>query len=401
MSHHLILPRLHPKLYEMVYYKTTQCESYARKNYYLENIKQQITANKLWDENNQYVFTYELLNYMVNSYTVQNGVNIDLLHNLYSTSNKSPTIMKSLHFYDGRNDSFVAIATLRKNSQDIHLCIKSDEVFDLRQNKSSFDLITVGCCEGTINGPEYPKVLCINVLQSLCLQKHQGNSIFKFFNLDSQLSCDLIGLLASMYYEIQVTKPQTSYTHTDDVFVVCKNFLPINSDMFFDKFVNLIQNIGSSVNYSSSIFKRDAINLFFINKLNEICISFYQKQLEYIHYTIVSTLPTTLINKHKRTLYISDETSGALLHRQKLTSPGQTMFSFATTELPNTIASWQRKVCHVSDVDTCDGTSDSTCDNTCDNKFVTLVKNNIMKCTQWCQQHNIKYNPISVKILST
>ena len=123
-------------------------------------------------------------------------------------------------------------------------------------------------------------------------------------NIDTPLSIGILGILSSMYLEVHLVKPITSRSDTPEIFVVCKNFLHKNSNLFCKNFMNIINNLTKKavfpcIDYQYEILQTGAINLQLMNRINEISIIFYQRRLEYIH-TILNTsqLLQTLINEN-------------------------------------------------------------------------------------------------------
>jgi 23S rRNA U2552 (ribose-2'-O)-methylase RlmE/FtsJ len=160
------------------------------------------------------------------------------------------------------------------------------------ENLSSIDFITVGTHSSNENEDEYGRISYICVLYSLCLQKQDENLILKLFNVDTPLSIGIIALLASMYKEVHIVKPETSYGHLSEVFIVCKYFVPQNSYSFYKTLVDTIRDIPDTIDNSHEIFDSDVVNLMLLNRINEIATFFFQRQLENIH-TIINSSAIT------------------------------------------------------------------------------------------------------------
>jgi DNA-binding transcriptional regulator GbsR (MarR family) len=137
-------------------------------------------------------------------------------------------------------------------------------------------------------------------LYALCFQKYNGSSIIKLLNIDTPLSIGILGILSSMYLEVHIVKPITSKSDKPEIFVVCKNFLHKNSNLFCKNFMNIINNLTKNhcIDNQNDILQTGAINLQLMNRINEISIIFYQRRLEYIHTILNTSLLQTIVNEN-------------------------------------------------------------------------------------------------------
>ena len=214
----------------------------------------------------------------------------------------------------------------------------------LSENLSTMDHITIGTySHDNYNEDEYARISYVCVLYALCFQKHKGNAIVKVFNIDTSLSIGIIGLLSSMYQEVQLIKPLMSYTYSSEVFIVCKNFLPNNSKPFFRLFMSIIQHLPK-INYSHEVFEIDIINLLFLNRINEIAVIFYQRRLEFLHSVLNSTISST-VKKSFRLEYMQPQSCKIRNGREAIQAEKSRIY--------------------------------------------TIIRSNIQKCLHWSSQHDI------------
>jgi hypothetical protein len=241
-----------------------------------------------------------------------------------------------------------------KSDDNTHICINYDSTNInkiLSKNFASIDHIVIGSHSVDDNEADYARISYISVLYALCFQKYNGSSLIKLYNIDTPLSIGILGILTSMYLEVHLIKPMTSKSDSSEIFVVCKNFLHKNSNMFYTKFMNIIRNLTENeisklpsglrskettdkIDYEYKIFLGGEINLQLINKINEFSIIFYQRRLEYIH-TILNT---------------------SFIQYQQSQSHSQSYVKFSVNE-----------------------------NNT---KINAIIKNNIQKCLEWISKYH-------------
>lgn len=264
------------------------------RNIYIDNINAQINKFKTeWNIMTQIYYPYEFLGDVmkhsdesVSFFSLRYAMHIELQHFIKHELLNTNVTFQTLVFYGNDEYKLNGMNYLQgKNKDNKHISVKYDATdikIILSKNLSNIDHIIIGSHSTDDNLVNYPRNSLICVLYMLCLQKFEGSSIVKLYNIDTPLSIGIIGILSSMYHEVHLVKPITSKSESSEIFVVCKKFLPKNSNSFFMKFMGIIHNLPE-IDYGYDIFKREAINLQLINKINEISIIFYQRQLEYIH----------------------------------------------------------------------------------------------------------------------
>ena len=141
------------------------------------------------------------------------------------------------------------------------------------------------------------KLLFGQICYALCLQKQKGSFILKIFDCFMEHTIDLLYILSAFYEKVYITKPQTSRYANSEKYIVCKNFLVVNSagvfpylKVAFEKLLNVTDNNVENI----ARFLKIPISTFFITKLEEYNAIFGQQQIENIHQTI-----TLIENKQK------------------------------------------------------------------------------------------------------
>ena len=317
-----ILPRTNIRLYEDISYKHTDKKFpiIGTRNIYIDNINEQINKPQSnWDIMSQIYYPYEFIGNVMQTYpheeqfdnsnhffSLRYAMHLELhhfiKHDILYTNNETKTLV----FYSDDKYNLNCMNYL-KNKNNKNICIKYDSTNIkkiLSKNSSSIDHIVIGSHSDDDNEDDYARISYISVLYALCFQKFNGSSIIKLYNIDTPLSIGILGILSSMYLEVHLVKPITSRSDTPEIFVVCKNFLHKNSNLFCKNFMNIINNLTKKavfpcIDYQYEILQTGAINLQLMNRINEISIIFYQRRLEYIH-TILNTsqLLQTLINEN-------------------------------------------------------------------------------------------------------
>ena len=317
-----ILPRTNIRLYEDISYKHTDKKFpiIGTRNIYIDNINEQINKPQSnWDIMSQIYYPYEFIGNVMQTYpheeqfdnsnhffSLRYAMHLELhhfiKHDILYTNNETKTLV----FYSDDKYNLNCMNYL-KNKNNKNICIKYDSTNIkkiLSKNSSSIDHIVIGSHSDDHNEDDYARISYISVLYALCFQKFNGSSIIKLYNIDTPLSIGILGILSSMYLEVHLVKPITSRSDTPEIFVVCKNFLHKNSNLFCKNFMNIINNLTKKavfpcIDYQYEILQTGAINLQLMNRINEISIIFYQRRLEYIH-TILNTsqLLQTLINEN-------------------------------------------------------------------------------------------------------
>lgn len=314
------LPRTHSNMYEYVN-KNIQVHdncllNFRTGNIYIDNITEQTKLFKEhWDTLIRIYHPYEFISEITQSkfsFSHRYAMHLELIHFLTSTNSNQYKLfgetlsignnlpIRTLCFFSNDPDNLNKMNYLKtkdKNISSISVEYNSTNIDKLlSHNLSSIDYITVGSHSYADDEDEYARTSYICVLYTLCFQKQYGNAIIKVFNIDSILSIGIIALLTSMYQEVQIVKPITSYVHSSEVFIVCKFFLPLNSNCFYAKFVDIIKKLPQ-INYEHDVLECHIVNLLLLNKINEISVFFYQRRLENVHTILNSTVLQLLKNK--------------------------------------------------------------------------------------------------------
>ena len=321
------LPRTHTNLHEYINKNdknTTNPNSghlinIGMRNIYMDNITEQTnTFKNNWDSLIRIYYPYEFIGEIIQTnffFTLRYAMHIELIHfldsDIYKCNNQSQNTIENnqppintLCFYGNDEDNLNKMQYLQNNNKlnrHINIEYKATNIKKmLLTNLSSIDYITVGSHSYTDDEDEYARTSYICVLYTLCFQKHNGSAIVKVFNIDSILSIGIITLLTSMYQEVHIVKPLTSYSHSSEIFIVCKNFLPKNSNHFYLKFMNVIDNLPQ-IDYKFDVLECHIVNLLLLNKINEISVFFYQRRLENVHMMLNSPILQLLNNKFRET----------------------------------------------------------------------------------------------------
>lgn len=320
--HNFRLPRSHSTLYEYVNKNSIVVDNrllnIGTRNYYIDNITEQTKLfNEHWDTLIRIYHPYEFISEITqlgNFFTHKYATHVELVQFLNSSNSKlynkvsetqrmdnNQHSIKTLCFYGSDKDNLNKMDYINNNNQNnLHMCVEYTSTnIDklLSNNMSSIDYINVGSHSYNDDEEEYARTSYVCVLYTLCFQKRNGSAIIKMFNIDSILSIGIITLLTSMYQEVHIVKPITSYIHSSEVFIVCKFFLPLNSKCFYTKFINIIKKLPQ-INYTYDVLDCHIVNLLLLNKINEISMFFYQRRLENLH-TILNSSILQMLNDKK------------------------------------------------------------------------------------------------------
>ena len=124
-------------------------------------------------------------------------------------------------------ENFTECVKSHKNSCDI---LTGDGGFDFSLNFADQEKVAV-------------KLLLVQSLYAIMMQKKGGTFIIKFFDMFTYASMELLYLLKSFYKTVVITKPKTSRYANSERYIVCRDFM-MNSTLIFEPtFKNLIQTI--------------------------------------------------------------------------------------------------------------------------------------------------------------
>ena len=131
------------------------------------------------------------------------------------------------------------------------------------------------------------KLLFAQIAYAIILQKKGGCFILKIFDCFMQHTVDILYILSSFYEKVYIIKPNTSRYANSEKYIVCKNFLYLSLDEYYDYFYNAFNKMNQMNNDEFiSRFLNISVSSFFLTKLEEYNGIFGQQQIENIHYTI-------------------------------------------------------------------------------------------------------------------
>jgi 23S rRNA U2552 (ribose-2'-O)-methylase RlmE/FtsJ len=284
----------------------------VKRNTYVDSFREQMQHFEHWNMISRIYFPYEFINEVFNVFvndtplyesffSIRYALHIELIKFLrVSTLTDTTNAIKILTFsqndhYNLKNMHYVQNRNIDNVFINIDYTTNINTI--LSENLSSIDYISVGTHSSSENEIKYGKIAYTCVLYTLCLQKHNGNFILKLFNVDSTLSIGIIALLSSLYKEVFIVKPDMSYEHSSELFVVCKHFVPESSNSFYKTLIEVIHNMhDKDIDDSYEIFDTNIINLVLQNKINEVAVFFYQRQLDFTHTIINTSVSQSIIN---------------------------------------------------------------------------------------------------------
>ena len=138
------------------------------------------------------------------------------------------------------------------------------------------------------------RLLFAQIAYALCMQKQGGHFVLKIFDIFRPATVDLLYLLSSFYQRVYITKPDTSRHANSEKYVVCINFIPPESDVFFPFLFHVFQTMVTlpppgfdhECNREIARFLSKPVSYYFTTKLEEYNCCFGQQQIENIHYTL-------------------------------------------------------------------------------------------------------------------
>jgi 23S rRNA U2552 (ribose-2'-O)-methylase RlmE/FtsJ len=143
--------------------------------------------------------------------------------------------LSNINFFLGKDnrgdlydiENFTECVKTHKNSCDI---LTGDGGFDFSLNFADQEKVAV-------------KLLLVQSLYAIMMQKKSGTFIIKFFDMFTYASMELLYLLKSFYKIVIITKPKTSRYANSERYIVCRDFM-MNSTVIFEPiFKDLIQTI--------------------------------------------------------------------------------------------------------------------------------------------------------------
>jgi hypothetical protein len=322
------LHRLHPSLYKFLNnIDINDCIVENSALTFLKNIELEILDYPNdWDNYKKIINPYEYL------YSMIPGKNSNLTKNITSSRSYFEAIELLNHFVIAvdrpikvfllqKSDGFQeAIEKLYNCS--INVATDTNNFVQFKENASLEDLII-----STDNCIPYD-LLYQNICTSLCIQKKGGTFILKINDISTQFTIDIIALLSSMYMSVYIVKSLTSKCYTSEKYIICQNFIHVNSKEIFPYLLDSLTNILEKK--SKRLFLSYHTTNIFMNKIEEYNTILIQYQIENIH-SILNLIRSDNMKKKE---------SGS-------------------TEIKS--------------------------------KVQYYIKNNIQKCMQWCIENNIDY----------
>jgi len=194
------------------------------------------------------------------------------------------------------------------------------------------------------------KLILVQVVYALILQKRGGNFILKIFDIFTLPTIQTIMILSSVYENVYLCKPNTSRIANSEKYIICKNykynkniikFFVTNFDYIFDSKQNIVSLLNINIPY------------LFLNKIEEYNAIYGQQQIENINFTI--NLINILNNKKIKYKELTNDT--------KIENDDEELYENNKTEIIKNE----------------------------NNNLEIIKKNNIQKCIQWCIKNNLPY----------
>tara|TARA_B100001758_G_C18374164_1_gene593245 strand:+ start:465 stop:1640 length:1176 start_codon:yes stop_codon:yes gene_type:complete len=126
------------------------------------------------------------------------------------------------------------------------------------------------------------KLILIQILYAIIIQKQGGNFILKIFDIFNDLTIEYIFLLSCLYEDVYIYKPNTSRIANSEKYIICKKYKSINENNI--KYI--IDNFSDITNNQLSSILDYKISKLFINKIEEINAIYGQNQIDNISITL-------------------------------------------------------------------------------------------------------------------
>lgn len=126
------------------------------------------------------------------------------------------------------------------------------------------------------------KLILIQILYAIIIQKQGGNFILKIFDIFNDLTIEYVFLLSCLYEEVYIYKPNTSRIANSEKYIICKKYKSINRNNI--KYI--IDNFSDITNKQLSSILDYNISKLFINKIEEINAIYGQNQIDNISMTL-------------------------------------------------------------------------------------------------------------------
>ena len=109
------------------------------------------------------------------------------------------------------------------------------------------------------------KLIMCQIAFAIAMQKTEGSFVLKFFDTFTRFSVDLLYLLAILYNEVYIVKPNTSRFANSEKYIVCKGFRLENTLDLVKRFYKLLLNEKMTIN---CLFDFE-LPYIFVNKVEE------------------------------------------------------------------------------------------------------------------------------------
>ena len=307
-------------------------------NKYLSFIKEQIDGRlEQWDKYKKYTNPYEYIHSLVpnskQSISIIKPISrsffkmVEICHTLGLLELLPAASCTSFHLAEGPGGFIEALAMMRKNPKDTYYGMTL--IDDVDQNvpgwrKSKYFLLNnpnviietgiekngdltrpdnLRYCYDKYNGKmdlitgdggfdfsfQYPqqeqistRLIACQIGFAIAMQKTGGSFILKVYDTFTRFSLDLMFLLANLYEQITIIKPNTSRFANSEKYIVCKGFRNNNTLEFVKLFYKILQTnepiLGSLFDFE--------LPYLFTNKIEEFNAMLGQQQID----TIVSTI---------------------------------------------------------------------------------------------------------------
>jgi 23S rRNA U2552 (ribose-2'-O)-methylase RlmE/FtsJ len=130
------------------------------------------------------------------------------------------------------------------------------------------------------------KLLFAQMAYALALQKKGGSFVLKIFDCFMEHTVDILYILSSFYDKVYVMKPQTSRYANSEKYIICKDFLFSNNDLFYPFIHQAFSKMMNENTLHVHRFLTIPLSCYFLVKLEEYNAIFGQQQIETIFYTI-------------------------------------------------------------------------------------------------------------------
>lgn len=309
---------------------------------YLKNIKAEIDkVHDKWDLLKKYTNKYEFINTLV---SVQGGdPNIKLSVCAYKPISRSffkmveilnnfnfdfKESIKSFHLAEGPGGFVEALAKKRSNEKDIYYAMtlmdnhndvpKWNKITNSTNIRGNIKLLSGPRGDGNLylehnldyvsktfpnkmdfitadGGFDYSmdfnrqeensiNLIFCEVLFALIMQKEGGSFVLKIFDAFHRNTLEIIMILCYFYNKVSIYKPLTSREANSEKYLICQNFQMTKN--YSDILNSLKMNFNDLRRQKlTRIFKCD-MNIFFLNKIQEVNAIFGQQQIENILSTI-------------------------------------------------------------------------------------------------------------------